>query len=400
MRYTDSRLILLLVAVTVLAGCSSTTVRTTQHEEVLRENTPLPEDQLLDVGINTLDAGVDDLNEADLEEGVYPPIREAEARYIPFHLKETLQRTGNWGAVRVMPDRNSEMNVWINGEVLESNGERLRVRIRAEDATGETWFSRTYEETASKYAYDPNLRRGEEDPFQGLYNRIANDLLEHRQKLVAEDIKTIRTVTELKFAQDFAPEAFGDHLEKNRDGTYSIKRLPAKNDPLWQRIRKIRERDFMFVDTLQDYYRSFSRQMEGPYQEWRKLSYEEILALRELERESRNRMLGGALAVLAGILAQGSGSRTARTAGMVGIGAGAYTFKSGLDKREEAKMHKTALEELGSSLNADIQPHTIELENRTVTLTGTVEEQYDQWQAILQDIYRTETGQVPASADQ
>lgn len=396
MNQTNIRIIPLLGALLLLLGCSTTTVKTTQHEEIIRGDVDIPEDQLLDVGIDIFDPGVDGLSEE--EEGVYPPIRRAEARYIPFQLMETLQGTGNWGVVRVIPDRKSEMNIWLDGEIIESNGEQLKLRIKVEDATGRVWYRKTYEDKASKYAYDPNLQKKNDDPFQGVYNRIANDLLLFRRELTAQEIKTIRTTTELKFARDFVPEAFNEYMEVNSRGRYDIKRLPPKNDPLLQRIRKIRERDFMFVDTLQDYYRSFNRQMDGPYHEWRKLSYEEIIELRQLQSEANTRLLGGALAVLAGVLAQGSDSRVARTAGMVGIGAGAYTFKRGLDKNQEAKMHKTALEELSTSLNSEIQPHTIELQDRTVTLTGTVEDQYSQWREILREMYRTETGQQEAAS--
>ncbi len=391
-----SRRILLLGIVLLLAGCSTTTVKTTQHEEIIREDAAIPEEQLLDIGINIFDPGVDELGGE--EDGVFPPIRRAEARYIPFQLARTLQRSGNWGVVRVIPDRKSEMNLWVDGEIVESNGEQLELKIKVEDATGRVWYRKTYEETASKYAYDPELRTSNDDPFQGIYNRIANDLLLFRRNMSSSDISSIRTVTELKFARDFAPVAFNEYLDVKKNGRYDIKRLPAKNDPIMQRVRRIRERDFMFVDTLQDYYRSFARQMEAPYHEWRKLSYEEIVELRQLENESTTRLVGGALAVLAGILAQTSDSRAARTAGWVGIGAGAYTFKSGLDKREEAKLHSQTLEELGTSLNAEIEPHTIELRDRTVTLTGTVEEQYSQWREILREIYLTETGQLEAGS--
>ena len=43
-------------------------------------------------------------NDAD-DSGVYPEVRQAEARYMPYHLKTTLQGTGFWGAVRVIPSR-------------------------------------------------------------------------------------------------------------------------------------------------------------------------------------------------------------------------------------------------------------------------------------------------------
>src|SRR5690606_12590373 len=93
-----------------------------------------------------------------------------------------------------------------------------------------------------------------------------------------------------------------------------------------------------------------------------------------------------------GILAQGSSSSTARTAGVVGIGAGAGVFMSGLNKREEAKVHAEALNEISASMDSEMEPHTIQLEERTVTLSGSVNDQYDQWRQVLQDMYAAETG--------
>ena len=43
----------------------------------------------------------------------------------------------------------------------------------------------------------------------------------------------------------------------------------------------------MFVDTLNEYYASFYREMEAPYDSWRKYSYDEALALRELKAAAR-----------------------------------------------------------------------------------------------------------------
>ena len=57
-------------------------------------------------------------------------------------------------------------------------------------------------------------------------------------------------------------------------------------------------------------------------------------------------------------------------------------------------MHIAALQELGESLQSEIAPKVIELDDRTIMLTGTVEEQYEQWRDILMEIYLTETGGV------
>lgn len=394
MRQYKQPLILVLLCFLV-AACNTTTVKTTSHDPIVQQPLQIPEDQLLDVGIGIFSPGVDAISKD--EPGVYPKIREAEARFMPFKLMETLQQSGNWGIVRVIPDRQSEMDLWVDAEILKSDGETVELQVKVQDSSGRKWYSKKYSETASKYSYDHALTKGIE-PFQGLYNKIANDMLLHHKRFSPEEIKALRVITELKFAKRFSPEAFSNHLGVTNKGQYYITRLPSDNDPILQRIQQIRERDYMFVDTLQEYYGSFVRQLEDPYREWRKAFYEEGQALREVKSQANARLIGGALAVLGGILAQGSGSRTARAAGAVGIGAGAGVFMSGLNKREEAKVHAEALEEISASLDAEIEPHTIGLENRTVTLSGSVNEQYAQWQQILKEIYETETGQTSTSA--
>jgi len=382
--------LLIFVCVTAV-GCNSTTVRSTEREKIATQAIQIPEALLLDVGIGIFDPGTDALSTGDA--GVYPKIREAEARFMPYMLMETMQNSGSWGIVRVIPQRQSEMDIWVDAEILRSDGEHLELLVRVEDSSKKIWYTKKYSDVASKYSYDTSLPNRSE-PFQALYNQISNDMLLYYRQLEPEQINTIRVITELKFAKEFSAEAFGDHLGIDKKGRYYITRLPADNDPILLRVKQIRERDYMFVDTLQEYYGSFVRQMEQPYLEWRRAYYEENKALQEVKSQSRNRIIGGALAVLAGILAQGVDSSTAHTAGAVGIGAGAAAVMSGLNKREEAKVHEEALEEISASLDSEMQPHTMKLEDRTITLSGSVNEQYGQWRQILKDIYRAETGQT------
>lgn len=380
---------LLIFILVTTVGCNNTTVRTTEREKIAPTPAQIPENLLLDVGIGIFKPGVDAIS-AD-EPGVYPKIREAEARFMPYVLMETLQNSGSWGSVRVIPQRQSEMDLWLDAEILRSDGENLELLVVVQDSSGKTWYTRKYTDTASKYSYDTSLPNRSE-PFQAIYNQIANDLLLHYRQLDPQQVSTIRVISELKFAKQFSAEAFSDHLGIDKNGRYYITRLPADDDPILLRVKQIRERDYMFVDTLQEYYASFARQMEVPYLEWRRAFYEENKALQEVKAQSRNRIIGGALAVLAGILAQGVDSRTARTAGVVGIGAGVGAVMSGLNKGEEAKVHAEALEEISASMNSEMQPHTMKLEDRTVTLSGSVNEQYGQWRQLLKDIYNAETG--------
>jgi len=383
--------LLFLFVTLLLAACNTTTVRTTQSEPVVQASTIILEELLLDVSVGIFDPNItDDKTE---ESNGYIKILEAEARFMPFKLMETIQGTGNWGVVRVIPNHQSVMDVRVDGKIIKSDGATLELDITVSDSSNKKWYSKRYKEEASKYAYERSLTKGSE-PFQGLYNKIANDMLLYYKKLNANEITTIRTVSQLRFAKRFSPEAFAEHIKIDSNGRYIVKRLPAKNDPVLQRIENIRQRDNMFVDTLQEYYGNFVLQMEEPYREWRRAYYEEGEALRTVNAQSTQRLVSGVLAVLAGILAQGSDSNVVRAAGQVAVVAGGAGVVSGINKREEAKIHIEALQEISASLDAEIEPHTLTLEERTVTLTGSVNEQYAQWQQILREIYQNETGGV------
>lgn len=383
--------LMIIVLLCLMTACVNQTVKTTQVPRVQTLQEELPEALLLDVGVAIFDPGLD---EKDADESLlYPEVRRAEARYMPYLLVEAIQSSGAWGAVRVVPNENQAMDLLVAGTILRSHGEQLKLRIVATDASGGNWLKKDYESKASRYSYE--AKRTRFDPFQAVYNEIANDLLLAQQTRTAEQLGTIRLVNELRFARSFSPDAFDGHLASDGKGHYSIARLPAEDDPMLLRVRKIRERDYLFIDTLQEYYASFNGQMLGPYQEWRKQSYDEAIALEELRAESKRRLIAGVAAVVAGIAISGSDNSSARSAANVAIAGGGYLVKTGLDKRSEADIHIQALEELGLSLESEIAPQIIELEDRSVTLTGSVQDQYEQWRELLRQIYQTEVGELP-----
>ena len=205
-----------------------------------------------------------------------------------------------------MPNEISTFDVQLTGQILLSNGEEMSLLVTASDSTGQVWYSREYTEQISQFSYAPTQRQAN-DPFQVIYNNIANDLLEFRKKnLDGAEIRNIRTITELQFARSFAPEIFSQYLQTDEEGITSVVRLPAENDPYLARMRDIRQRDNLFVDTVQDYYATFSLEMRGPYDAFREVSYHETLALQELERSARRRFLLGTAAIVGGIAAAGS----------------------------------------------------------------------------------------------
>ena len=379
-------LLYLCLVLPMLGGCVSETVKSTSVPTLEAPERLTPEAELLDVGIVILDPGISAVED---EELVYPEVRKAEATFMATELAEVLTEQGGWGAVRVVPDDRQFSDLLVRGTILLSDGESLQLKILVSDARGTVWLDKRYQGVTSRYAYEQGTRV-KQDPFLAVYRMIANDMLAIFDRVPSADRVTIRRVAEMRFARDFASGAFADYLEEDDAGQISLRRLPAEDDPMLNRVRGLRQRHYVFVDTLQGHYNGFAEDMYTPYQEWRRASYEETIALRELEAESQREMIAGGAAILAGIVAQTSGSRTTRSAGAVGVIGGGALLKSGLEKRAESNIHSLALEELGQSLDAEITPRVIELEDRTVRLTGNVEDQYDQWRELLADIYAAE----------
>lgn len=386
----------LLVAVLLLGGCVSQTVKKVNSVKVETAAVELPQEQLLEVAILPFDANVPDTLKAQEKENVSPSVREAEAKYMAHVLRQTLQDTGYWGAARVVPAASPGADLTVKGKILSSDGEILKIAVQATDATGRKWLDKTYEETAAEYAYTEKLPAGS-DPFQDLYSKVANDLLEQRKALSAAKLKEINRVSELRFAADLAPARFGEYLKTGSDGRYSVSRLPPEGDPFIARIDQIRSRDELLIDTLDQHYGAFRQNVGKSYQEWRKSSYKEAQAYRELRNQELTRKILGAAAVVAGIYGVATAkNQEISTLGQLGVIGGVIAVKSGFDKGSEKKIHAEALKELTNSLGTEVQTQNVDLDGKTVKLSGSAEEQYGQWREQLRELYTIETG-LPAT---
>ena len=382
------QLILLLL---LTAACSSTVSRRNVEGPVPVDHSAaeIPENQLLNVSIAVFDPGVlpEDEKRAN---GLSMEIRKAEARYMPEQLRATMEKTGYWGAVRVVPSEITGAELLVSGTILESNGDQLDLKIEAHDASGRQWFSKEYRDASDAGYYQ--LNDYSEDAFQPLYNAIANDLARFFKTLSAEEITGIRRVAELRFAADIAPAAFADYLQQGEQGEYTVVHLPSYDDPMFARVQAIRERDLLMIDTLNGHFDNFHREMQQPYTEWRKARSDEFEKQRELEKSALNRTLLGVAAIVGAIFVDAAGSSYSDSISDVLVLGGAAAIKSGMDKRSEASIHRDSIEELGLSFSSEAQPLVLEVDGKTVELTGSAEAQYDQWRVLIGQIYATETG--------
>jgi len=379
---------LLILFLSMLSGCATTQVLIDNSRPATQAAKPTPFDERLDIGVLPVDSNIPaDLREIE-KKLITPEVRRAESSYISYQLKDTLESTGNWGAVRVTPESSKSVDLELQGKILISDGEMLKIIMRATDAKGAVWFERTYEDRASRFSYE----KPKEDPFQDLYNEIANDLLKTRETLSREQILETKIVANLNFASDLAPNAFAGYLDESKQGQLKILQLPAETDSMMRRVKRIKEQEYLFVDTLDDYYSRFFREMKPSYDEWRHATYDEAIRLREVQRQAKNRLLTGAGLIAIGIAAGSEGNSWATQAAAAGaVGGGISAIKSGLQRRKEAIIYAESLREISQSLGAEITPYVLDIEGRTIELTGNAREQYVQWKKLLQQIYVQET---------
>ncbi len=386
----------------LLAGCATTgSGRNVEEQEVLQKaNRELAEEQLLDVWIELFDPGELPTGEND-SRGLSVEIREAEARYIPVHLRDVMEKTGYWGAVRVLPEESVGAEVLVRGTIKDSDGETLTLEIIALDASGRQWFGKSYRGYSAALAYN-SIGTGM-DSFESVYHAIANDLARFRDSLSEKDRVTIRRIAAMRFAADMVPSAFSGYISKDSKGSYTLLRLPAEDDPAYHRVENIRQRDFLLIDTLNGHYDNFYRNMDIPYQEWRKARSIEAEALREARKKANVRKAVGVAAILGAIAVEVLGGQETRaatgTARDIMVLGGLYSIKRGIDLNAQTTIHKAAIEELGASFSAEAKPLVIEVEGEIHKLTGSAEAQYQQWRNLMKKIYASETGLGPDSVD-
>ena len=366
--------------------------------------TEIPESQLLDVRIEIFDPGKLPSSK-NASRGLSEEIREAESHYMAIQLRNAMQQSGHWGAVRVVPAEASGDEVRVTGRILKSDGEELKLKIGAIDATGKQWFKeKTFKCAVSADMYKESSKN-QTEVFQNVYNKIANVLAVHRRTMASEQVHEIRQVAEMRFAEELAPGTFMGYLRKERTALtkerFMIDRLPSKDDEMLERVRQVRERDYMLVDTLDIQYEGLYRDMEEVYMGWRKSRLDEMNMIREVDRKKNAEAWKGAGIILAGAILGAAYGQAAGNTGyynpmipsLVGAAAGVGVAKmlEADQIAEEAEINKVALEELGISFAAEVEPIVLEVEGETIKLTGSAKAKYQQWREVLARLYKVET---------
>ena len=382
-------------ATLLVGGCAATAPVVEQEPEPYMRSSsePIPEGLLLDVGVGVFAANIATDFDTEDDPIARPEVRRAEGNYLAHLLKEELNLRGDWAAVRVTP-HGVPSDVVVEATIEDSDGEVLALRVRVTDARGTLWFETRYEVLAGAETYA--TLGPDADPFEEVYLRVADDMRDRLHRLPDAELARIRTISEMRFAQGLAPDAFADYVVETDDGTFALRRLPAVDDPLLAQVRQIRSREHLFLDTLDEYFADFNTAMFLPYRHWRRATYQTKLTHRRLAQEARARTLAGSAALIDSITVGLQGEDQEPQEQRLAVGASLLIGAMYDDAAAQA--YADALRELGESAEAEISPHTLRLENRTITLKGALDTQYVTLRALLKDLWQENVGQ-PVAVD-
>lgn len=348
-------------------------------ELLIANQAPLDSVQL-EIGIQVFDNKLDNEDRERFEEWVYAEIRENEVKYLPYVLRNTLLEADHWGAVRVLPQPDPSVDIQVDGTVLHSDGERLEIAILATDSSGRQWLNKTYADTTTLSDFPESTRfttgspfnpNGFIDPFQDLYDQIANDLLAARELMDSAELVNIKRVSQMVYASDLSPETFAHTLTKGTEGLLTVTSLLAEADPMLARVDDMRERHLGFIDTVDEYYEALYTEMQASYVIWRRYSHDQIDETQRLSTRLEDYDLND-----------------------YGTSRSFTSLTQRYDRYRWSKIYEQEFRELAAGFNRELAPAILELSEQVNGVSGTMDEQYVQWRRILQALFRLETEQM------
>lgn len=310
-------------------------------------------DAALNVSIVEFDPGVPNDRSIQRDLQIFPRIREIEAMLFPFTLREILAGTSEWGAVRVVPETDVAAELLVTGTILGSDGDTLTVRVRAVDSRGSVWIDK-------EYAGRANDDRAFAD--------VAADLHAAVGQRTDDELQQIQEVSMLRYGNRLAPSAFGEYLDVAADGTVTLKRLPAREDPMVDRIRRIRETEYVITDAVDAKFRELHADIESVYALWREYR-------RKTSAYDRQ-----------------NAERAASTQSSAPRGS----YESLLNQYENYKYDRITAQEqdrLAVAFDNEVGPTVQAMEVRIAELETWVARKYLEWNRLLEELFEVETSE-------
>ena len=400
----------------IFAGCV-TTATTPSTETTVGPPTSSELDQALsaseqqvvgvDIVVPLFDPGLPYPDEyAQKDKGVWPELRRAESVRFAYKMRQALSAKRAFHAVRVVPnveamyDKEKAVEnmyaatgeLYLQGRIVQSDGEKIALDMSLYDITGHHYFSKTFQHTVDENFFE-SPRNTNQDPYAPIFKDVAEEVTKivHRKK--PSEIKDLQRITELRFAQSLSDEAFASYLQRGHKG-YQLVSFPNESDPMLQRVRDTRIKDQLFFDDLDSSYATFSARMEQNYRKWQEFNFHNVREARKAESKALFKGIGGAILTVGGaLLALDGVSKGDTSTTLLGAGttvAGTKVLSSARDSAKEAKAYREAIAEVSKSIELELAPRVMTLEGETIELTGSAKEQARRWREFLRQIYAEE----------
>jgi hypothetical protein len=317
----------------------------------------------LDIAISVFDQG---LQEQQQGERVFPTVRKAESILIPVTLSSVLEESGAWGAVRVVHTPDVYLPLVLDGTILRADGASLELAVTLRAVDGRTLFEKRYRDAAT--AQDYPVKPGGE-PFADLYRAISNDLQRVVEVMDAAQRGTLARLALMRFAADLSPASFARFVERSESGSYTLRSFPADDDPMLERLARLRRQDDLFIDTVDEQYADLGQEVAESYALWREYSF-------ELQRFGDDYKASAA--------DRKSSARRGSYANMQQVYA---SFR-------KVKIQEEDLRELVRGFSGESLETVLEVDDGVFRLSGSVQDRYAEWRKIVTRIYELETGDV------
>jgi hypothetical protein len=206
-------------------------------------------------------------------------------------------------------------------------------------------------------------------PFATLFEDIETALVKALAEVPLKHLQRLGPITQLRYGAELAPEAFADYLRVD-DAGVELLRLPASDDPMLERIERIRRQEALFIDTVDEQYVDLQQQLLPTYALWLQSSREQAEYLEDYTQRAANRELradAGSFAAMQQVYA---------------------TYRS-------LRIQEQDLFDLATGFTNETQPTVMRTDDRVVRLSGTLDHQYQQWRQLLAQILRLERGLTP-----
>jgi len=339
------------------------------------------ESSLIEIGVHVFGTAQKEAGEYKIGDWVFDEIIHKETQFLPHLLKNTLVASSQWGAIRVIPERDPSLDLIVEGQIIQSDGETLELQIRAIDSSGREWLNRTYADQSIAEEYPESTRFTLDntfdainfvDPFQDIYNRIANDLLAVRANLGEQALVDLNFVTDMLYASDLSPDTFSGSIIKNEDGLLIVDTLPSLDDPMMARVADMKYRHHLFIDTVDEYYQTLFEDIQPAYVLWRRYSIDQIAEIETSQQEANRSDYGSS--------------------------SGFLSLSQRYDRFKWSKIFEREFNDLAAGFNNELAPAFLELNSQVHGLTGTMEQQYREWRGILRRLFELENGDLTPGA--